>query len=200
MRTITLKSIGVGRYDDVSPFLITDKALSFKVTLPAVNGEFYFVYESDGKTEKRLIPKDGVLTLKGLAAGEFRAEVKHYLKGELIKVYKVEPLLLKEVDGTLATEPEIVDLRRITDGLVKTLAAEQRKAEILREELTKERERSNELAQRLEAAEQTIERLVRFALDDFKENVYLGGGSIAEFNEKYGFAVAEPKGENEDEN
>lgn len=199
MRTIKLKSIGVGRYDDVTPFLITDRELPLKIALPQFNGEFYLAYENGGVTEKRFIPGNGEITLKGLAAGEFRAEVKHYLKGELIKTYKVEPLLLKEVDGTLTAEPEIADLRRITDELVKALAAERERAEKLGELLAAERKCVEELAARLDNAEQAIERLVQFAKDDYKENVYLGGGSAEEFNEKYGFAESEPKGENEND-
>ena len=42
MKTIKLKCTGVGRYDDVSPFIITDNKLSLHIELPTLNGEFYF--------------------------------------------------------------------------------------------------------------------------------------------------------------
>ena len=50
MRLIKLKSNGLGRYDDVSPFLVTDNKLEIKVELPGFNGEFYLITENNGKT------------------------------------------------------------------------------------------------------------------------------------------------------
>lgn len=199
MRTITLKSTGVGRYDDVSPFIITDREFALKIALPGFNGEFYLVYENVVERVKRIIPENGELTLKGLAAGEFRAEVKHYLKGEIIKTYKVEPLILKEADGSLAAEPEMAELRHLYAELKEELAAERVRTEGLYSALTEEHKRADGLTERLEATERTVAGLGRFALDDFKNNVYLGGGSAEEFNEKYGFAESEPKGENEND-
>ncbi len=199
MRTITLKSTGVGRYDDVSPFLITDRELPLKIALPDFNGEFYLVYENVVERVKRIIPENGELTLKGLAAGEFRAEVKHYLKGEIIKTYKVEPLILKEADGSLAAEPEMAELRHLYAELKEELAAERVRTEGLYSALTEEHKRADGLTERLEATERTVAGLVKFAKDDYKNNVYLGGGSAEEFNEKYGFAESEPKGENEND-
>ncbi len=198
MRTITLKSTGVGRYDDVSPFIITDREFVLKIALPGFNGEFYLVYENVGERVKRLIPGNGELTLKGLVAGEFKAEVKHYLKGEIIKTYKVEPLLLKEVDGSLAAEPEIADLRRITDELVKALAAERERTEGLYSALTEEHKRADRLAQRLEAMERAVAGLVKFAKDDYKNNVYLGGGTEKDFENKYGINLNEGENENDE--
>lgn len=40
MRTITIKSKGLGRYDDVSPFLVESETLELKILLPNLNGEF----------------------------------------------------------------------------------------------------------------------------------------------------------------
>ena len=192
MRTITLKSTGVGRYDDVSPFLITDRELPLKIILPELCGEFVLVYENGGVTEKRQIPGSGELMLEVLAAGELRAEVKHYLKGGLIKVYKVEPLLLREVDGSLTAEPDITELRRTVQTLVKELGEERERTGALCNELTAERER---FAERLAAAEEKIAGLLRFAKDDYENNVYLGSGE--DFNEKYGFNLNEGEQENE---
>lgn len=199
MRSITLKSTGVGRYDDVSPFIITDREFALKIALPGFNGEFYLVYENVGERVKRLIPGNGEIALTGLVAGEFKAEVKHYLKGKIIKTYKVEPLLLKEVDGSLAAETEIVELRRLYAEFKEELSAERVRTEGLYSALTEEHKRADGLTERLEAAERTVAGLVKFAKDDYKNNVYLGGGSAEEFNEKYGFAESEPKGENEND-
>lgn len=124
MKIINLKSNGVGRYEDVSPFIIADKTLNLKFNLPAVNGEFYLITEINGVKVKRVISSDGNISLDGLSAGELRAEVKHYLKGELIKAYRIEPLLLKDIDGSLSAEPEIIALRRELNALKETYIRE----------------------------------------------------------------------------
>ena len=127
MKTIILKSYGVGRYDDVSPYIITDNKLTVKVELPAENGEFYFIAENNGVQFKKLVPIDGKLIFDGLTAGEFAAEIKQYLKGEHIRTYKVESLLLKEVDGALSAEPQIAAM--IADyGKFKEQVKEQNEA------------------------------------------------------------------------
>ncbi len=195
MRTITLKSTGVGRYDDVSPFLITDRELPLKIILPELCGEFYLVYENVGERVKRIIPENGEIALKGLVAGEFKAEVKHYLKGGLIKTYKIEPLILREADGSLTAEPDIAELRRTVQTLVKELAEEREQTKGLCKEFTAERERGDGIAERLAAAEEKIAGLLRFAKDDYENNVYLGSGE--DFNEKYGFNLNEGEQEND---
>ena len=48
MRIIQLKPNGVGRYDDVSPFMITDNMLELETDLPPLNGEFYITTENNG--------------------------------------------------------------------------------------------------------------------------------------------------------
>lgn len=129
MKTLILKSKGMGRYDDVSPFLVENEMLEIKIELPATCGEFFFVGEINGKSLGALpVLKGGTVTLKGLTAGELHAEVKHYLRGEIIETYKVEPLLLKEIDKTLSAMPEIAalmaecaELRKRADELTKGL-------------------------------------------------------------------------------
>ena len=174
MRTIILKPSGVGRYDDVSPFIITDNRLELKVELPYFNGEFYLVAENNGKTFKMLLPRHGVISLNELTAGELNAEVKHYLKGELIKVYKIEPLLLKEVDGTLSAMPEIAALKAELSECDKSFR-EYKQAADLRELRVKN----------------NVTALIKFAFKDYTENVYLGGGSIENFIKEFGFDLSE---------
>ena len=122
MRTIKLRVNGLGRYDDVSPFIVTDNELLLKIELPNFNGEFYFVAELNGAQIRKRISEDGSVYVGELSAGELFAEVKHYLHGELIKTYKVEPLLLKEVDGTVHAMPEIELLKDEISALKKELA------------------------------------------------------------------------------
>lgn len=111
MREIKIKSGHVGRYDDVSPFIVEHGELILNIPLPEKSGEFYLVTELNGKNfDTALIPRSGTITLSGLDAGELRAEVKHYLRGTLIEVFKVEPLILKAVERRLSATPEIAVL------------------------------------------------------------------------------------------
>ena len=179
MKTIILKSNGLGRYDDVSPFIIADNALAVKIELPPYNGEFYFVAENNGNKFKLTIPQNGEIVLDGLSAGELNAEVKHYLKGELIKVYKVEPLLIKELDGSLSAMPEIEALRRDREEINQSF----------REYRQRTAARKKALNDRVEKLEKLVCALLAFAYDDYKENVYLGGGTVQDFASKYGFEL-----------
>lgn len=194
MKQIKLKPNGVGRYDNVSPFIVTDNRLELQIELPNFNGEFYFVYENNGKTGKLLLPRSGQIVLENLTAGELKAAVKHYVKGELIKSYTVEPLLLKEADGTLSALPEIEALRRQIEANecdfteYKKTATEHEKA----------------LTGRLEALDKNFLALMRFALKDYQSNVYLNGGAIADFITEFGFELTEKqisliKGEKEND-
>lgn len=167
MKTINLKSNSLGRYADVSPFVIADNKLKLKVELPNINGEFFLVAENNGKTFKKSLSRIEPVILEELTAGDLQTEVQHYLKGELIKIYKVEPLILKEVNGSLSGTPEIVDLQAQIIALSKTVA-----------------DLGEKLSKRLYA-------LMRFAYKDYKDNVYLSGGSIEDFIKEFGFELSE---------
>lgn len=190
MRIIKLNEYGLGRYDDVSPFLITDNKLEVKIELPQVNGDFYLVTKNNGSTEKHYLSGDGKAEILNLTAGEFKAEVKHYLKGTLIKSYKIEPLLLIDADGGITALPELVCLNNKIAALNKSLEAET--------------EINVALGKRIEQIEKNVVALCRFALADFSENVYLDGGSFKDFKDKFGFdlyeeEISEIKGEQKNE-
>ncbi len=185
MKTIQLKPNGVGRYDDVSPFIVTDSRLDLQIALPNFNGEFYLVYELNGKTGKRLLPRSGQIILDNLTAGELNAEVKHYLKGELIKTYKVEPLLLKETDGTLSAIPEIETLNR-------QIQAVKREFEEYKQSVKQEQgKRIKSLSEWQETVGTNLLALICFAYKDYTENIYLSGGSVQDFINEFGFNLNE---------
>lgn len=123
MKKINLKSNGIGRYDDASPFLIERGALELEIELPDKSGEFYFVAELNGKKTTKPLVGGSPVTLTDLTAGELKAAVKHYLRGELIEVYKIEPLLLKTVEKELSAMPEIALLTGEIAALKKEVAA-----------------------------------------------------------------------------
>lgn len=194
MKTITLKSNGVGRYDDGTPYIITGRKLNIKIALPQVNGDFYFVCENNGITQKRLLPSDGGISLDNLTAGELNAEVKHYVKGSLVKVYKIEPLMLKEVDGAISAEPEISALdRRICAVESGFTIANQTAAE-----------RAEKLDKKLMRANKNINALICFAFKACNASPFLGGGTADKFAEEFGFELTDEgikfiEGENEND-
>lgn len=188
MKMITLKSNGVGRYDDVTPYVITDRKLNIKIALPQVNGDFYFVVENNGITQKRLLSSNGGISLDNLTAGELNAEVKHYVKGSLVKVYKIEPLILKEVDGAIFAEPEFFALGRRICAVESNL--QDVKREITTVEQTNEG-RTEKLNKKLIRANKNINALIRFAFKAYNASPFLGGGTADKFAEEFGFELAE---------
>ena len=164
MRTITIKG-SLGRFDDGSPFLVESGALELKAILPDVSGEFFLVAELNGKTDKLLIPHSGTVVIRDLEAGELRAEIKHYLRGALIKVYKIEPLLLKEVDGNIAATPELTEL-----------TSQIEKLETAFNEFIEEKKREDaEARARIHA---TDVKLLGFLWADYEKNLFVNSKSL----------------------
>ena len=189
MRVIKLKSNGIGRYDDVSPFMITDNMLELETDLPPLNGEFYITTENNGVKSTRLISRSGTVVIDSLTAGELNAEVRHYLKGTLIKTYKIEPLLLIEADGNINAEPEIAALRRENAKLREEVVECAATAEI-----------------RAKRDRGTFAALLKVVWALYQTNIYLDEMSFERFADIYGFKLTDAeikliKGEKEtDEN
>lgn len=184
MRTITIKSKGLGRYDNVSPFLVESETLELKIVLPNLNGEFFFVSELNGKSGgAKLIPPSGTINLTGLVAGELHAEVKHYLHGEIIETYKVEPLLLKAVDTQLSATPEIAFLMGECQALREKLEAAEK---TLTEAATREEE-ANKLNRERDIA------FLSYAWADYQNNVQLNAKnlSLSDFAAVLGYDLTE---------
>jgi len=190
MKTIKFNQNGTGRYDDVSPFILADGKLEIKIALPQLSGEFFFIAENNGKQFKKVIPQDGVIALDGLTAGELTAEVKHYLKGVLIKNYKVEPLILREVDGSLSATPEFIELQAVISALKAELAALAHTVAQEKQAAEKRTEVLNEWSAHVNIK---LDALMNFAYDDYSKNVYLSGGDVEQFCKEYGFETKEEK-------
>lgn len=184
MRTITIKTKCLGRYDDVSPFLVEGGELELKIKLPNLSGEFFFVSELNGKSKEATpIPHDGAVALTGLEAGELHSEVKHYMRGQLVETYKVEPLLLKAVDTQLSAMPEIAFLTAECQAL-------REKTEETAKALTRANERADE------AEKHSRERDISFlsyAWADYQNNVQLNvkNLSLEEFAAALGYKLTE---------
>lgn len=181
MKTITIKSGRLGRYDEVSPFLVESGALELKVALPDKSGEFYLIAELNGETVcSKPIPRDGTVTVDKLEAGELHVGIKHYLRGELIECFKVEPLMIKRVDTALFAMPEIGALKAENEALHKEIAA-----------LVKSHtEAFTELKRALHAQ---VVAFLSFAYAEYENDVQLNAKSLTAevFAETFGFSVAE---------
>lgn len=180
MRSITIRSDRVGRYDDVSPFLVERGELELKIELPEKSGEFYFTFELNGKIGKPIyIPRGGTIVVGELSAGELRAEVKHYLRGTLLEVYKVEPLLLKAVESGLSATPEIA----LLTGEVETLKKE---TETLKKSLTEERENARK------AVRELVLSFLSYAYAEYVCDVQLNARSLSaeEFARALGYELS----------
>ena len=206
MKTIQLKQHGIGRYSDVSPFPLGDLEVEI-VGIPACGGDFRFVAQCNGVkcAEYTVSATQNLVKISRdkLSAGRFSCFVSHYNKGMEVKRYLVEDLLISELNGGIIADPDIAQLRREFEALKKQ-GEELHKAfnieRISREEA--EREAKDAIAY----AQEIALSLVRFAYEDYRENVYLHGGTFEEFLLAYGFdlskipeeKIKEIKGENDD--
>ena len=171
MKMMKLKSNGLGRYDDVSPFLIESGALALEIDLPDKSGEFYFVSELNGQEKVQRIIRGSSVTLSDLETGELKAAVKHYLRGELIEVFKIEPLLLKAVEKDLSAMPEFA-------LLTGELVALKERTETLEKRLTRAEDRAEREDKRLEELQTKLNGLMEYAYLSYRENVRLNANDL----------------------
>lgn len=182
MKTIQLKH-GMGRYSDVSPFPMGELELEL-LDIPQYNGDFRFValcngvkcaeYSVSAAQNRVKISRDK------LTAGRFSCFVSHYISGTEVKRWRVEDLLITELDGTMTADPEVAQLTRKVAALEKE-AEEERAA----------REAADEKANAaVEYVNQIALGLVKFAFADYSENVYLPNGSFEDFLQTYGIDLS----------
>ncbi len=183
MKTIQLKMNGMGRYGDVSPFPMGDLEIEL-IGIPSYSGEFRFVAQCNGikcaestvsAAQNRVkIPRDK------LTAGRFSCFVSHYSKGTEVKRFPVEDLLITELNASVSADPEIAEMsRRIAE--LERQAEEERKARV---------QTDTEAKEAIEYALDIALALVKFAFEDYRENVYLHGGSFEEFLQTYGIDLS----------
>ena len=126
MRTITMKEYGLCRYDDASTFALGDLELSMN-NIPSKSGEFRFCGFCNGKqvVKATVTAERNTVTIPAgkLEAGKFAAYVMHLVGGQEIKRYPIEALLIAEVNGTLAADPEIAALTAEIAALKKEASA-----------------------------------------------------------------------------
>lgn len=113
MRTVTMKEYGLCRWDDASTFTLGELEIALN-NFPTKSGEFLFCGYCNGKqvAKASVTAEKNTVTIPAekLAAGKFSAYVLHAVNGTEIKRYPIEGLLIAEVNGTLAADPEIAAL------------------------------------------------------------------------------------------
>ena len=170
MKTIIIKQGCLGRYDDVSPFLGESGTLALHFVLPRVSGEFYFVvwHSYDGGQNQRTIkiPETGDIELSGLHAGEIDGKVEHYFRGELIDTFPIEPLIIKNVEGSVRAFPEIKALEARAEAVQKTIE-----------------ERDEKAGKTIEDVYNAIQKLrvafVAYAWAEYQSDIQLNGKSLS---------------------
>lgn len=186
MRTITIKSGQMGRFDNGSPFLVEEGALGLKFLLPQGSGEYFFVWQNAFEGGQRVgtlqIPKSGEISLADLLPGELRATVKHYLHGELIGQYKIEPLLLKEVEGSISATPELTEILYEIEAIKRALTdrdeAEEKRAA---EEAERRATAAAEEEKRAAAQRAVLIRILAYAWALHESNLSLRDGTLKDF-------------------
>lgn len=130
MKTIQLKSRGIGQYGDGLPFPVGELELQI-LGIPAYDGEFRFVAECNGAKvcSQAITPESNVVHIaqEQLSAGRFSCAVWHYIGGEAVKKYPVEDLIITDLSGGLEADPEFAQLvRRVAEleALTASQAAE----------------------------------------------------------------------------
>ena len=130
MKTIQLKSRGIGQYGDALPFPVGELELQI-LGIPAYSGEFRFVAECNGEKvcSQAVTPESNIVHIaqEQLSAGRFSCAVWHYVGGEAVKKYPVEDLIVTDLSGGLEADPELAQLmRRVAEleALTASQAAE----------------------------------------------------------------------------
>lgn len=185
MRTITILSNQLGRYDDVSPILLERGELELSFSLPKQSGEYYFLPIMNDVAGKAIyIPRGGTVNVSIAETGELQGEVKHYLRGELIEVYHVEPLIVKKVDTGFTATPEIIALRQ--------------ENELLRKEMTEFKEREEKTFAEARARERRRDvAFLSYAYADYQSNIQLNSKNLTaeEFVSVLGYDAEDFKAE-----
>lgn len=172
MKTIKLRSGRIGRYEDSAPVLVEQGELELRVEFPARSGKFFLVTDLNNKSGgAKLIPPNGLISVAITEAGELCAAVKHYLRGELIEIFQIEPLLIKSVEKTLSATPEYA-------FLTGEIAALKDRAETLEKALTDMEKRAEEADRRAEEADKRIAALTDYAYLAYRHNVQLNAHDL----------------------
>jgi hypothetical protein len=122
-RIITIQN-SLGRYDNVSPFLIANDNLKFQFKGLKGKSEFYAIFSLNGKVKKVLLNDDKTTEISSewLEVGELNINVLVYSGGFKTAEYAVEPLAIGQLNYEFKAQPVIAALIAKQNELEKTQA------------------------------------------------------------------------------
>lgn len=124
MRIIKL-SRGLSLYDIRTAFPVGDLDLYID-NLPKTSGDFRFIAFMNGKkiAEKTITQSSPRINIprETIAAGVFSCYVSHYVGGDEVHRYEVEPLTVTDINTDISATPELVEMNEKISGLENALA------------------------------------------------------------------------------
>ena len=204
MREIKL-SLGLGRYQSVSPFPIGDLDLYIS-GIPKISGDFRLLAwcngDKIGEYTVSIAQPHVVIPREKLEAGTFSCRVDHYNGSDLVRHYLVEDLIIKELNTDLTAVPEINELReqvkmletfRVSAAeelytLGKNLEDEQIKHE---EQKAQNEETVRALKEENTKTREALVKMVQWAYNVQNEVPYLDGNTADEFIQTLGIELSE---------
>lgn len=193
MKEIKLNA-GLGRYDNVSPFVLGDLELYIS-NLPMVSGDFRFLAWCNGTqigkyTLKRDDPRITIPHDK-LEAGKFSCRVDHYNGETLVKRYMIEDLVITDLNTELVGVPEIEDIRSRLTALEEAATAQAKQIETLENALNSEKKTREELENVVADYRTDLVALIKWAYGVQNDVPYLDGDDLDKFLKRYGISLSD---------
>lgn len=102
-----------GKYVDGNIYPLTDENLIIKVNHSKIDGEqMFFIMKNDKESKKGIILNDEfIINRDFLRIGKLSIKIEIVILGNVVKTYKVEDLIIKEINGEIKSIPEIDNMR-----------------------------------------------------------------------------------------
>lgn len=102
-----------GKYVDGNIYPLTDENLTIKVNHSKIDGEqMFFIMKNDKESKKGIILNDEfIINRDFLRIGKLSIKIEIVILGNVVKTYKVEDLIIKEINGEIKSIPEIDNMR-----------------------------------------------------------------------------------------
>lgn len=192
MRAINL-SQGLSMYDDRTTFPLGDLEICVN-NLPRTTGDFRLIaFMNKAKIGEYTLARDHAyiyILRKDLTAGVFTCYVSHYINGEEIRRYEIEPLVISALNDDLSATPEIAAV----NAKLETLNEQAGKlAERLTEQITQLTEAKTIITGILQKQAKTnaaVLAILKWAYGVENEVPYFEDGSVEQFADKLGVELS----------
>ena len=176
MRIIKL-SRGLSLYDIRTPFPVGNLDLYID-NLPKTSGDFRFIAFMNGtKIVEQTITQNSPrinIPRETINAWVFSCYVSHYVGGDEVHRYEVEPLIITDINTDLSATPELVELNKKISGLENALA-------MANSTLEKASTKITALTEELASTNVAVLKLLKWMYSVETQVPYLAGGTAEEF-------------------